>query len=138
MNHGTVRVLLIGETKDGSSYLRAQLESRGCSCCFGRSTEESVALFDRHSFHLILSTSPLDYGDPYLTELADSNCTVYYSRVVENGCWWLPLVRRGQRCWSAPALRPSEFVGVLDHLVKEIGINAERVNELETRAHAIS
>ena len=120
MREGAIRVLLIGEAEKGSSYLRAQLESRGCSCWFGRSTKESIALFGRHSFHMILSTSPLHQGDPLLAELGDSNCTVYCTHSVEDGSWWLPLVRAGRKCSGAPALRPSEFVNVLDGLVTEI------------------
>jgi hypothetical protein len=36
MHQGTLRVLVIGETENGSSPLRGQLESRGCLCWFAR------------------------------------------------------------------------------------------------------
>jgi hypothetical protein len=120
MNQGTIRVLLIGETKNGSSYLGGQLESRGCRCWFARSTVEGVALLAQQSFHLILSTAPLHRGDPLLAELGDAKCTVFYSYPVEDGCWWVPVLHGGQKCLGAPALRPSEFIGELDRMVKEI------------------
>jgi hypothetical protein len=122
MNQSTVRVLLIGESENGSSYLRGQLESRGCSCWFAQATEKSVASFAPYSFHLILSTTPLHQFNRLLTELGGSNCTVFYSCPVEDGCWWLPVVRRGQKCLGAPALRPSEFIRELDQMVKKIQI----------------
>lgn len=52
--------------------------------------------------------------------LGRSNCHVFYAYPVENGCWWLPLMNDGQECLGAPALRPREFVGVLDQTLKEI------------------
>ena len=120
MHQGTLRVLVIGETENGSSYLRGQLESRGCRCWFARSTQESIALFGQHSFHLILSTTPLLEDNSLLVELGDSNCTVFNSCPVEDGCWWVPLVRCGQRCSNAPALRSSEFIMELSQMLKEI------------------
>ena len=120
MHQGTVRVLVIGETDNGSSYLRGQLESRGCLCWFARSTEESIALFGQHSFHLILSTIPVHQDNPLLAELGDSNCTVFSSCPVEDGCLWVPLVRCGQRCSNAPALRSSEFIIELNQMLEGI------------------
>jgi hypothetical protein len=55
--------------------------------------------------------------------LGRSNCHVFYAYPVENGCWWLPLMSGGQECLGAPALRPREFVGVLDQTLKEIRAN---------------
>src|SRR6185437_3756346 len=120
MNQSTLRVLLIGESENGSSYLRGQLENRGCSCWFARATRESIELFGHYSFHLILNTTPLHQVNPLLAEMGGSNCSVFYSHPVEDGCWWLPLIRRGQKCVGVPALRPHEFIGELDQMVKEI------------------
>jgi hypothetical protein len=120
MHQGILRVLVIGETENGSSYLRGQLEMLGCVCWFARSAQESIALFGQHSFHLILSTAPLYQDNPLLVELGDSNCTVFNSCPVEDGCWWVPLVRRGQRCSGAPALRSSEFIIELSQMLKRI------------------
>jgi hypothetical protein len=120
MNQGSVKVLLLGESEIGSSFLLRRLEQRGCRCWYARSAEEGFALFDRHGFHLILSTSPLRKANPLLALLGESNCTVYYCYPVEDSCWWLPLMHHGQKCLGAPALRPSEFVDALDQMVREI------------------
>ena len=116
-------VLLLGETARGLSYLVCHLEQLGCACAFATSSEEAIALVDRHAFHLILSTKPLHETDPLVAALSESDCTVFFSYPVEDGCWWLPLVRHGQKCLGAPAARPREFVGLLDRLVKEIESN---------------
>jgi hypothetical protein len=49
-----------------------------------------------------------------------SRTTLFYSQEVEDGCWWLPALRRGTNCFGAPAFRPSEFVTVLDETIEEI------------------
>lgn len=116
MSNGCVSVLLLGESESRLFYLRQQLVSRGRRCSFARSTNEGVALFGRHCFQLILSTTPLHHADALLTELGDSAYTVFYCYPVEDGCWWLPVVRRGQICFGAPGLRPREFAGVLDEM----------------------
>jgi hypothetical protein len=43
-----------------------------------------------------------------------------YSYPVETGCWWLPAVKNGTSCWGSLAMRPSEFIGFLDEILKEI------------------
>jgi hypothetical protein len=58
-----------------------------------------------------------------ISALGLSNCHVFYAYPVENGCWWLPLMKGGQECVGAPALRPREFVGALDQTLKEIRAN---------------
>lgn len=119
MNAGGLNVLLVGESAKGSSFLSQQLERHGCHCWFARSIQEALSLVDLHEFHLVLSTSPLQQTNPILPLLRHSDCSVFYSLPVEDGCWWLPLVRNGSKCLGAPALRPSEFIGLLDEIVKQ-------------------
>ena len=127
MSRPAANVLLLGESARGSSYLQSHLEQLGCACAFATSSEEAIALIDRHAFHLILITNPLHETDPLVAALSESDCTVYFSYPVEDGCWWLPLVHHGQKCLGTPAVRPSEFVGLLDRLVKEIESNEAAV-----------
>jgi hypothetical protein len=119
MNHRCINVLLVGESAKGSSFLSRQLERHGCCCWFASSMQEALSLVDRHAFHLVLGTSPMQQANPLLSLLGDSDCNVFYSLPVEDGCWWLPLVRNGRKCLGTPALRPSEFVGLLDEIVKQ-------------------
>jgi len=120
MSEESVRVLLLGESEKGSSCLAWHLEHHGCQCWFARSTEEALALFEKYSFQLVLSTKPLRLANAIVARLKQSSCSVFYCQPVEDGCWWLPLVDHGKKCMGAPALRPSEFVSALDQLVGEI------------------
>jgi hypothetical protein len=120
MTQGTVRILLIGETEHGCSNLRRLLEKRGCRCWFGGSFDEGVALFDQHSFHIVLSTIPFHQYDRFLVRLSSLPSTVFQCFQVEDGCWWLPVVRNGEECLGAPALRASEFLRVFDRIVEEV------------------
>lgn len=127
MSRPVANVLLLGESARGLSYTLFHLEQLGCTCAFATSSEEAIALIDRHAFHLILSTKPLHETDPLVAALGESDCTVFFSYPVEDGCWWLPLMRHGQKCLGAPAVRLSVFVGLLDRLVKEIESNEAAV-----------
>ena len=120
MSQEAVRVLLLGECARGSSNLLWHLGQRGCRCWFAASAEEAVALFHEYKFHLILSTSPVHQATQMVSLLGRSNCSVFYAYPVEQGCWWLPLMNRGQKCFGAPALRPSEFADVLDQELERI------------------
>ena len=119
MRRNIVRVLLLGESEKGSSFLARFLEQRGCHCWFASSTEEGLTLFGRYKFHLVLSTRPLRQANSMVARLGESSCSVFYCQPVEDGCWWLPLVDHGRKCLGAPALRPSEFVSALGQIVNE-------------------
>jgi hypothetical protein len=116
------KVLLIGETTNDSSYLAKRLEERGCHCSFTKSYQESASLLRQDGFDLVLSPARLrDCGGASLIDqLSGSGATLFYYHAVERGCWWLPALRRGRECFGSPALRPSEFVTVLDELIKEL------------------
>jgi hypothetical protein len=120
MSQNTVRVLLIGESEHGCAHVRRLLEKRGCQCWFGRSFDEGAALFVEHSFHVILSTVPLHRHDRFLVKLRNLPSTVFQCWRVEDGCWWLPVVRGGKECVGAPALRASEFLAAFDQIVNEV------------------
>jgi hypothetical protein len=114
-------VLLIGESAQGSSYL-ASLDKRGCECSFATSCREAFLLLRIREFDLVLSQMSLRDGTAYplMSLLEGSTTTVFYSHAVEHGCWWLPALRRGEKCFGSPALRPREFVTLLDETIDEI------------------
>jgi CheY-like chemotaxis protein len=119
-----VKVLLLGESEKGWSYLVRRLEQNGCHCWFAKSVEEALALFDANNFQLVLSTKPLRLANAIVARLGESNCSAFYCCPVESGCWWLPVVNHGKECLGAPALRPSEFVSTLDGIVRDIEMTA--------------
>jgi len=79
-------------------------------------------LLDNHGFDLVLGPIRLNTNSlyPLIGLLDGSRTTLFFSQAVENGCWWLPALRRGLNCFGAPAYRPDEFVTVLDKTIEEI------------------
>jgi len=120
------RVLLIGESAQGSSYLATRLLNRGCACSFALSCQEAFLTLRNRRFELVLSPTSLRDGTLYsiMNLLEGSDTTVFYSYAVERGCWWLPALRRGEKCFGSSALRPSEFVPLLDQTIKDIQSDA--------------
>jgi CheY-like chemotaxis protein len=116
------KVLLVGETPQGSLYLAKLLQERGCECEFAGSYQEACSLLRAQDFDLVLSPMRLRDGSlfPLLGLLDGSGITLFYSHAVEEGCWWLPALRQGQKCFGSSALRPSKFVAALDDAIEEI------------------
>lgn len=116
------RVLLIVEHAQGSSHLASRLEKRGCECRLATSSQEVFLMLRDHTFDLILGATSLRDGTLHsmMDLLEGSGTNLFYSYAVEDGCWWLPALRRGQKCFGSPALRPNEFVRLLDETIKEI------------------
>jgi CheY-like chemotaxis protein len=113
-----VKALLLGENASGSSYLRWQLENRGCHCWFAHSTKEAAASFQEQKFDLILSTTPLSKFDPLLALLGSSTCKIFHCQPEEDSCWWLPLAL-GEQKSAGPGMRPSEFLEMLDKMLAQ-------------------
>ena len=122
MDAKKLKVLLIGKSQGRYSPLSNRLRRRECDCRFATSSQEVRLLLDSHSFDLMLGPIRLN-GDslyPLIGLLGGSRTTLFYSQAVEDGYWWLPALRRGMNCFGAPAIRPSQFVTVLDETIEEI------------------
>lgn len=125
MEYPFVKVLLLGENASGSSYLRLQLENRGCHCWFAHSTKEAAAMYQEHKFDLILGTTPLSNSDSLLALLASSTCHIYHCQPQEDSCWWLRLCPSAQGhdgkpgLVDGPGMRPSEFLEMLDKMLAQ-------------------
>lgn len=113
---------MIRENAQGSSYLVNHLEGYGCKCKFAASCLDAIALFDTQDFDLVLS--PMRLGDasalPLVSRLDGSGTYLFYYQPVEEGCWWLPALQAGQKCFGSDALRPSEFAVRLEEIIGEI------------------
>jgi CheY-like chemotaxis protein len=120
-------VLLVGQTSRSSSQLTNWLYKQGCRCHFATSCQEARNLISRRQFDLVLSQYQLPdrTAFPLLDWLAGSPATLFLSTAVENGCLWLPMLERDERCIGAPLLRSSEFTGALAEVlgveVKSVG-----------------
>jgi hypothetical protein len=118
----TPKILLIAGSPMGISFLATRLKKWACEIHFASSCKEANAFVSNQRFDLVLSELRMwDRScDPLAASLVGSNATLVYSYPVETGCWWLPAVRNGQSCWGSLAMRPSEFIGFLDEILKEI------------------
>lgn len=126
-----VDVLLIGESARSFSHIVQRLEKDGCQCRFTNSYDEARRLISAEGFDLVLSVIP-PRGNT-ISSLANllvgTRASIYYAQPVEDGCWWLPALRLGERCFGAPALRPSEFASLLGRVVEDIRANREPAAE---------
>lgn len=120
------RVLLIGENSQGFAHLLKHLEGRGCKCRFATSYQEAISLFGVQDFDLVLSPMRIRESSlfAFISLLERSRTTLFYFQAVEEGCWWLPALRFGQKCFGSNALRPSEFIASLELVVNEIQARA--------------
>jgi hypothetical protein len=120
------RVLLIGEDSQGYSHLVKRLEGYGCKCRFATSYQEAISLFSVEDYDLVLSPMRLCGSSvfPLVNRLEGSGVTLFYFQAVEEGCWWLPALRWGRKCFGSCALRPSEFVASIELVIDEIQAGA--------------
>jgi hypothetical protein len=113
-----LKVLLIRESQNGQGYspLSTRLAARGCDCRIAVSNREVDALIEEHHFDLVLGPIRLDGDSLYrlIDLLAGGNTTLFYSLGVEEGCSWLPALRRGENCFEAPAIPHKAFVAALE------------------------
>ncbi|HXA76555.1 MAG TPA: hypothetical protein VNV41_05430 [Candidatus Acidoferrales bacterium] len=118
----TPKILLIAASPMGISFLATRLKNWACEIHFAGSCKEANAFVSNQRFDLVLSELRMwdRSSDPLAASLVGSNATLVYSYPVETGCWWLPAVKNGRSCWGSLAMRPSEFIGFLDTILKEI------------------
>lgn len=131
-----ITVLLVGATARSSLQLLLWLYKRGCRCHFATTYQDACSLISRTQFDLVLSQYQLPdrTAFPLLDQLAGSPATLFLSAHVEDGCLWLPMLERGQRCVGAPLLRSDDFN---EALAKVLGIEG-RSDEKETVGREVS
>jgi len=133
MSDRVPRALLIAEGLQTPSCLARRLEGQGCWCSFARSYREAYSSIGNQDFDLVLS--PLKLRGATLFPLVDllegSRITLFYSQPVEQGYWWLPALRSGQKCFGSAAFRPSEFVSVLDEVIVEVRAGWHVIRDLQ-------
>jgi hypothetical protein len=121
MDAKKLKALLIGGSVE-YSLLASRLQKNRCDCWFANSRQEVCRLLDNQSFDLVLG--PIRLNDeslyPLIDRLDGSDTTLFYSQAIEDSCLWLPALRRGENCFGAAALRPSEFLTALDATILEI------------------
>jgi hypothetical protein len=110
------RVLFVVDNRGAVASLRKFLEKRGAQCSFTRSPGHGLAEFGTEAFHLILDTTPFQSDHFALQALAVSGCNIFRFYQLEVGSLWLPVMREGKDCFGSAALRPKEFVAILERI----------------------
>lgn len=119
MQQESMKVLLVSKKGSDASYLQQQLEGYGFRCSIAHSADDILSALEQHGFDLILSMTWVQ--DELLAKLADLKSTLFFSYPVRNGCWWLPVLHRGEQCLGQPALRPNEFARLIRSFARKRG-----------------
>ena len=117
-----IRVLLVGDSPQLFFVYQKHLERNGCECEFVESEHEAWEMLGQREFDIVLSLhANRGSNSPRLAVLlSGTQTTLFYALRLEVGCWWVPLLKLGEECFGAPALRPSEFANALEGVLKEI------------------
>jgi hypothetical protein len=113
-------VLLVGRNGSwGTSVLRS-LEKFRSELSFAAPQTVTPEFVRKGGFNLILldSTVSPEQRKRLVSELIGSEVSIFYTFPVENGCWWLPTLRRGQDCHGTPAFRRNEFPFELERILR--------------------
>jgi len=117
-----LQILLVRKSQNGSSVLAARLAAQGCTCTFANSLQNARVLLDQRRFDLVLGPIRLESDSlyPLIDRLEGAETTLFYSLGVEDGCWWLPALRRGENCFGEPAIHSSAFMSALEKTIQEM------------------
>jgi hypothetical protein len=108
-----MNVLFITESERGCWQLARRLEALGCRCWFASNPAEIRMVLEYCDVGLVLSTRPVTEGSQLMSLLTGPKRTVFYSFPVEDSCLWFQATSHGPR---VSAIRPSEFMSILDNL----------------------
>ena len=122
-----VKALVIGDGARTPSSLIQHLEQRKCSCESANCYADAGTLLESTRYDLVLSPMRIGGSSVFnlMERLKGSVTTVFYFVAMEQGCWWLPAMSRGQFSFGGSAYRPSEFLPILDKTIDEIRMDEE-------------
>jgi hypothetical protein len=116
------RVLIVGENAQRATDLLERLESLACEISFAENCAITLRFLKHHHYDFILSQLTLADGNAsqFLRPLRGTCAYMFFSDVLENGCWWLRVLDRGQNLWRKPTLMgPGDFLFVLERCIRE-------------------
>lgn len=111
---------MVGECPHLFIFPRSPLGRVGCHCYFASSHREVRKLLSRTKFDIVLSLNTYQSLSKLTHLLTGLRISMFHMLLVEEGCWWLPVVRNGKDCLGDPAMSPQEFTYVLAEVVREI------------------
>jgi hypothetical protein len=112
-------VLLVGRNGSWGTTVLKSLTKFSSKTSFVAQDAVTSKTVTQGGFDLVLldSTVSPEQRRQITSELVGSGTSVFYTFPVENGCWWLPVLRRGQDCHGAPAFRRKEFPAELERML---------------------
>lgn len=112
-------VLLVGKGARNTPILEDHLRKRGCDICFATTRKQATEILQRHRFDVVLSEFMLPDGSAYqlMALLRDTETTMFFSNSVEEGCWWMTALFKGQDRSEEAGMRPAEFRIRLDEIL---------------------
>lgn len=119
--HGDGEVLFASDSWQTFSVCRRKLERKGYRCHFASSIQTLEELLKQKQFDIVLTTSRIQGRSTHWlgTALSGTDASLFFMLPVEIGCWWVPVLKRGQDCFGSSALRPREFLHFLDDILED-------------------
>jgi hypothetical protein len=113
-------ILLVGRNGSWGTPVLRCLEKFRSELSFAAPQSVTSEYVRKGAYNLILldSTVPPEQRRQLASELIGSEASLFYTFPVENGCWWLPVLRRGQDCHGTPAFRRNEFPFELERILQ--------------------
>ena len=104
-------VLLVGRNGSWGTPVLKSLEKLGSELSYVTPQDVTPEFLRNSPYKLILldSTVTHEQRKQLTSGLNGSKASIFYTFPVENGCWWVPALLRGQDCHGAPAFRRNEF-----------------------------
>jgi hypothetical protein len=120
-----INVLVLGESPNLFSLfhplsLFRPLAKVRCQWHFAKSRQEMSKILDHTKLDIVLSIYTHQRLSEMMALLTGLRVSMFHMLPVEEGCWWLPVLRNAENCLGAPALRPNEFSYVLTEIVENI------------------
>jgi hypothetical protein len=114
-------VLLVGRNGSWGTLVLKSLAKFRSELSFAAPQTVTPEYVRRGAYDLILldSTVSPEQRRQLASELIGAEVSVFYTFPVENGCWWLPTLRRGQDCHGTPAFRRNEFPFELERILRD-------------------
>jgi len=114
-------VLLVGRNGSWGTAVIRCLEKFRSEFSFVAPQTVTPEFVRKGAYNLILldSTVPPEQRRQLASGLIGSEASIFYTFPVENGCWWLPTLRRGRDCHGTPAFRRNEFPFELERILQD-------------------
>jgi len=124
-----VSVLLVGEHPCLFSPI-VFLEKMGCECHFAESNQELRNLLGHTKIDIVLSLNRRHRLLEIMSLLAGLPINMFHLLPVEEGGWWLPVLREGEDCLGVDGVRTREFSKVLTVMIRDIRIARSTATKL--------